>query len=171
MAKRDDGRVGREFEKELKKSFDEIKNKHLFDFHRFTDTKAAGRYVGTQPADYMISFKDDYGRNRVIIVEAKASEEKESLRACASSHIEPAQIGKHKSWLRSGGDGQFWFYCESTATVELWSSSHVVAQRAAGKPLDLGERLHVFGYLDLTEELINYFGIAKSAAAKGADNA
>lgn len=158
MAKRN---IGYDFEDELKTIFSELKNKFPFEFHRFTDSKSAGRMVSPQPADFMISFKDDKSCNHVIIVEAKASELKESLRACASSHIEPQQIGKHKTWLRSGGSGQFWFYCESTGLVELWDSEHIVAQRSAGKPLDLKKRLAVFEYLNLKEELIKHFNIGK----------
>lgn len=158
MAKKNIGYV---FEDELKDIFTQIKSKFPFDFHRFTDSKSAGRMVSPQPADFMISFKDDKSCNHVIIIEAKASEEKESLRSCASSHIEPQQIGKHKTWLRSGGRGQFWFYCESTGLVELWDSSHVVEQRSAGKPLDVKQRLAVLNYLTLKEELIEHFNIGK----------
>lgn len=169
MSKKDDGRVGRVFEKRLKEVFDTLKKRLGFDYHRFTDTKAAGRYVGTQPGDFMISFTSEGGDAKlaqggayVIILEVKASEEKESLRSCAASHILPAQIGKHKAWLRSGGYAHFWFYCESTGLVELWDSAHVVAQRSDGKPLLVEKRLAVFDYLTLEEELINYFGLTKA---------
>lgn len=162
MAKRNDcGRVGHEFEDKLKEIFSKLKSKYKFDFHRFTDSKAAGRMVNPQPGDFMISFKDDKSSNHVIIVEAKASEEKESLRACAAGHISAQQLGKHKAWLRSGGSAQFWFYCESTGQVELWGSAHVVVQRSDGKPLDLNARIAVFDYLTLEEELINHLKIGK----------
>lgn len=162
MSKRDDGRVGRVFEKELKDVFAELKAKLKFDYHRFTDTKASGTYVSPQPGDFMISFlsgKVAPPCGSVIIIEAKASEEKESLRACASSHILPTQVGKHKAWIRSGGSAQFWFYCEATGEVELWDSKHIVEQRSSGKPLDQKECLARFDYLNLKEELINYFGL------------
>lgn len=162
MAKKNDcGRVGYEFEDNLKGIFSKLKSKFKFDFHRFTDTKSAGRMVNPQPGDFMISFKDDKSCNHVIIVEAKASEEKESLRACASGHIAPQQVGKHKAWLRSGGDAQFWFYCEITGQVEIWPSSHIVEQRGEGKPLDLNARIAVFDYLTLEEELINHLKLGK----------
>ncbi len=159
MAKKQDGRVGYEFEDKLKSVFGEIKKKRPFDFHRFLDTKAAGRVVAAQLADYMISFKDDKSCNHVIIVEAKASEENESLRSCASGHILPQQIGKHKSWLRSGGSGLFLFYCEMTGEVEVWDSKDIVEARSAGKPLDTKKRLAVMDYLDLENELINFLHV------------
>lgn len=160
MAKKTpDGRVGYEFEDQLKKVFSNLKNKRPFDFHRFLDSKAAGRIVAPQLADYMISFKDAKSSNHVIIVEAKASEEVESLRSCASSHILPQQIGKHKAWLRSGGSGLFLFYCEATAEVEVWLSSDVVEARSAGKPLDMSKRAGVMDYLTLEEDLIAFLNI------------
>lgn len=159
MAKKDDGRVGYEFEDKLKEVFGKIKSKHKFDFHRYTDTKAAKGFVQPQPGDFQICFKDDKSSNHVIIIEAKGSEEIESLKSCASSHIRPQQVGKHKAWLRAGGSAQFWFYCEITGMVEIWDSAHVVEQRAAGKPLNIEERLHVFEYLQLETSLINFFKI------------
>lgn len=160
MAKKSpDGRVGYEFEAKLKDVFGNIKNKRPFDFHRFLDSKAAGRIVAPQLADYMISFMDAKSSNHVIIVEAKASEEVESLRSCASGHILPQQVGKHKAWLRSGGSGLFLFYCEITAQVEVWSSEHIVEARSAGRPIDMSKRLAVLDYLSLEEDLISFFNI------------
>ena len=156
---KDDGRVGHEFEKSLKSVFDKIKSKHKFDYHRYTDTKAAGRMVNPQPADFQICFKCGKFENRVIIVEAKASEMKESLRECASGHISPTQVGKHKAWLRAGGSGMFWFYCESTGIVEFWDSEHVVKQRSDGKPLQSSSVLHSFNIVDIEKEIISYFEI------------
>ena len=154
-----DGRVGSEFEDALKTAFDNIKKKFKFDFHRYTDSKAAGRMVAPQPGDFQICFKDDKSSNHVIIVEAKASEEKESLRACASGHIRPQQVGKHKAWMRAGGSAQFWFYCEATGMVEIWDSAHVCEQRSAGKQLDLEKRIAVFEFLDLEKEIVSTYKI------------
>lgn len=159
MAKKQDGRVGYEFEDRLKSVFTEIKKRHPFDFHRFTDSKAAGRIIQAQLSDFMISYKDDKSCNHVIILEAKASEEVESLRSCASSHILPQQIGKHKTWLRSGGSGMFMFYCEMTGEVEVWDSKDVVEARSAGKPLPTEKRLAVLDYLGLEKDLINFLKV------------
>lgn len=160
MAKsNDDGRVGYEFEAELKRVFEKIKKRHKFDYHRYLDSKAAGRLVSPQPGDFQICYLDTDSVNHVIIVEAKGSEEKESLRECASSHIRPQQIGKHKSWMRAGGQAMFWFYCESDGIVEFWNSQYVCQQRSAGEPLELRERIKVIDYLDLENEILKIFNI------------
>lgn len=162
MAKRNDcGRVGYEFEDILKDTFNEIKKRYKFDFHRFSDTKSAGRYLAPQPGDFLISFIDDKSSNHAIIVEAKASEEHESLRACAASAIRSEQMGKLRAWLRSGGSGQYWFYCESSGLVEIWDGRHVVEARAKGKPLDKSKVLATFDYLKLEEQIVNLFKITK----------
>lgn len=162
MAKRNDcGRVGYEFEDTLKDVFTEIKRRYKFDFHRFSDTKAAGRYLAPQPGDFLISFTDDKSSNHAIIVEAKASEEHESLRSCAASAIRSEQMGKLRAWLRSGGQGQYWFYCESSGVVEVWPGRHVVEARAKSKPLDKSQIIATLDYLKLEEQLTTLFKIAK----------
>lgn len=119
--------VGYRFEKTLKKVFEQIKKRYLFDFHRYNDTKSAGgRFQSPQPADYEISFIDNDGYRRHFIVEAKASEETSSLRRCVKEVVRSQQIGKHIARLRSGDKGLFLFLCEAEGQVEVWHSEKVI---------------------------------------------
>lgn len=142
--------IGYQFEDELKAVFESLKSKQKFYYHRYVDSKAAKKYVSAQPADFQIIYN-----GTVCMVEAKASEEYESLVSCASSSIRPQQIGKMKGWLRAGGRGIFLFYSEITGEVELWPAAHVLAQRKAGQRLNRQLCL-IFDYNTLEEDLAKW---------------
>ena len=159
MAKSPDVQVGYDFEDEIKKELKELQEKYPLFWHEFIDTKAAGRFVKSQPSDYLIK-----GKNTVTyLLEAKASAEKPSLRDCAKAAILPNQIGWHKKYHRAGGRSLFIFYCETDAHIELWDGKYVIDCISNGKKLDKTDAgiglLSECSYFHLKELFITYFCI------------
>lgn len=129
---KEDTKLGYEFEDEIKKNLRELQEKHPIFWHPFIDSRAASKFVASQPSDFLVS---GLGKPTYLL-EAKASCLKPSLVSCAKSHIRPAQIGWHKKWHRAGNDSWFTFYCEADNFVEFWDGQHVCDCISNGKKLD-----------------------------------
>ena len=86
---------GKLFEKELEACFRSLKETHLLGWHRLPDTGAAGgSVIQAQPSDYLLALppgsRSPLDGQRLLFVEAKASEKKPALSRAA---MQPAQRG------------------------------------------------------------------------------
>lgn len=156
MSKKADDKLGYEFEKEVQDILKDLQTKYPLFWHRFLDSKSAGRLVASQPSDFLVTAKD----RPTYLLEAKASCEKKSLASCAKSHIRPSQIGMHKKWHRAGNPSLFIFYCEIDNRVELWDGEYVTGCISNNERMNIlggGHLLAVCDYFKLNEMLMNYF--------------
>ncbi len=155
MAKKADDKLGYEFEASVQDALKNLQAKHPLFWHRFLDSKSAGRLVAAQPSDFLVGSL----YTPMHLLEAKASCEKQSLASC-TSYIRPSQVGMHKKWHRAGKPSLFIFYCEIDNRVELWDGKYVtdcISEKKRMNILGGGHLLAVCDYFKLEEMLLNYF--------------
>lgn len=122
--------IGKWWEKRIKEALKSLERHHGVFHHRMKDSHAAGRIVGTSPADFLVAYN-----GHAQLWEAKASEVHPSLRSCLASMVSDTQVGYHQLWTNNKCLSFFLFYSDSTGEVEVWEGHVVVAARKAGRPL------------------------------------
>lgn len=151
-----DTKLGYELEDELKAIFKELQETNPIFWHQFPDTKSARNFIAAQPSDFLVGSPFA----PMALVEAKASEMKPSLAACAKAAIRPSQIGMHMKWHRAGYPSLFIFYCQADNVVELWEGSYVVSCISAGTRMKSTASDHLLAkcdYFDLKDMMFNHF--------------
>lgn len=89
-------------------------------WHRFTDTREAGRVTKKAPGDFMLMTG-----GVATLLEAKSSIKHKTFTTCFKALIKPGQPGEHAKWLRGEGEAFFLFYSHVTDLVEVWPSGLV----------------------------------------------
>jgi hypothetical protein len=84
-------------------------------WHRFYDTHSAGRFLPTQPGDFLL-----ISRGTAHLIECKSSDTGESLDRLARRS--PEQIGKHKLWARAGAHTWYIYHNKTEDCLEIKSS-------------------------------------------------
>lgn len=104
-------------------------------FQRFYDTKSAGSYIPTQPADFGILSDGNY-----FYLEAKFSGVSDSLKSCFSV-VSDNQLASARLAARAGGNYAILFFSKPAQLFEIWPGLYCSEQRSTGKRLELSHRL------------------------------
>lgn len=121
--------IGKVFEAELEKVLRLLESEHLIAWHRFPDTHSAGgALIQPQPSDYLLGVPPGSrvaeSEQRLVFVEAKASDKHKSLQKSA---ISPHQRGRAKVFY-----GMLHIpylvlhYSTKTGCMEIWSGLSAV---------------------------------------------
>lgn len=102
---------GKWLEKLVEKGLKEFQEAQPSFYHRFYDSAAAGGFLPTQPGDYLWLVPS----SPAILLEVKSTEKSAPLK----SLIKPAQVGKHKLWMRAGHLSAF-IYGDSCTDILRW---------------------------------------------------
>lgn len=126
--------IGGVFEKELQKVFELLKERHLLGWHRLADTGAAGSIIAAQPSDYLVGLPDGslspYS-GRLVFLEAKASESKDSL---GKAMVRPAQRGAILRFRHLLGIPYLiLFWSAGTGRLQLWDGIAVHGEKNISK--------------------------------------
>lgn len=162
--------VGKAFEEELENVFRSLKDSHLLGWHRFPDTHSAGgQVIQPQPSDYLLGLP--HGSNlplgnalsgqRLVFLEAKASEKHENLQKSAISAEQRGFIHMYSGMLQlpylvchysaKNGSMQLW---DGRAVMQdrLSQADHLLFEFSAGS----GRKLHK---PKVAEELSGFFSL------------
>ena len=152
-----DTKFGAEFERLTQDSLEHLSARCKLSYVRLYDTKSArGKFLPRQPGDFIVA-----ARGKGHLVECKASQEHQSLRACLSDNVEIHQAAAHRLWHRAGNPCWFIFHSVMTSEIELWPGLVVGEARAFGKRLNKEDALVV--RIDmLTDLLYNTFELRDS---------
>jgi hypothetical protein len=98
---------------------------------RFYDTKSAGNFMPSQPADFGVLFNGHY-----TYIEAKYSAHNDSLRNNFAGGVSDKQLASARLAERAGGSYWVLFYSRPLNTVELWPGGYLRRCRADSKLID-----------------------------------
>ncbi len=94
------GNDGKLLENLLHQSLKGYCQKHLAVYHRFYDTHSARNPLPAQPGDFLFVVQ-----GRAFLLECKSTVVSTQIKTLAKRS--PAQIGKHKLWIRAGGFSRY----------------------------------------------------------------
>ena len=89
--------------------------------HRLYDTKSAGKFLPSQPADFIGVL------NGVpLLLECKSSDRFDTFKDCKlKDFIKPTQYASFTMWEKNGGCGLFVFYSLFGKKIEIWEGGTV----------------------------------------------
>lgn len=121
--------IGKLFEKELEACFRILKEQFLLGWHRLPDTGAAGgNIIQAQPSDYLLMLPPGsrvFGDGqRVVFLEAKASEKKGSLTRAAMQPSQRSAVALYSGVLRL--PYLIFFYDAQDGALEVWEGVSVL---------------------------------------------
>ena len=146
-----DSGIGYWFEDKTRAALDKLRASDEVFYHRWPDSHAAGRFLPTAPADFLVGCN-----GRALLLECKASVKAVSLRGCLASMVDDDQVGSHRLWHLAGLDSWFLFYSERLGQVEMWQGWRVVKARHGGIALT-GQVDFEFGLDEMVEFLPELF--------------
>ena len=124
-----------DLEKEIEAFLKERQRRSNLFFHRFYDTRSAGNYLPSQPADFLAIHN-----GKTFFIEAKFSEVHDSLRATFANAVRAEQTASARLVKRAGGKYVFLFYSKNSQQFEVWDGKYAAEQRSLGRPLELARR-------------------------------
>ena len=120
--------IGKIFEGELQKVFARLRESHLLGWHKLSDTSAArGVVVGAQPSDYILTMPPtsvpmlgapELSSQRMLFLEAKASESKPALTRAAMKPAQRGAIMFHRQLLKI--PYLVIFYAAGSGELQVW---------------------------------------------------
>ena len=122
MSRSNDGTLLQDKTQEV---LDERKQRLPEYYTRYPDSKAARRLIHNAPGDFIWNTKA-----KAVLLECKSTVKSASLLSLAKA--EPAQIGYHKLWLRSGLPSLYLYADYSKGVLEAYCGKQVVEAVASG---------------------------------------
>lgn len=122
--------ISKWFEEKVAEQGDILQSESKVKWHRFPDAYAARGALPSQPGDFLL-----LSTKAASLIEVKTSDETESLKSCASTHIRSEQVGHHLLWNRAGHPSYFMFMSDASGVIELWNGNEVAEARKAGTQL------------------------------------
>jgi hypothetical protein len=121
---------GKDFESDFQALLKSMHQRLRANYYRFYDTRSAGAYMPSQPADYFLGFQ-----GVMHFFELKSSEKHASLANGLSSLMDKDQAAHLRLWARAGAGVHVLFLNQVSGAVEWWNGLAVSSARAAGKAI------------------------------------
>lgn len=133
--------IGKVFEKELEKVFRSLEKSNLLGWHRFVDTGTAGGMVAAQPSDYLMMLPADsqspLSGQRMLFVEAKASEKKPALTRAAMQPSQRRAISLYRMMMQIPYLVFFWD--AEQGVMQIWDGEAVIGEGRVDPAYKLAE--------------------------------
>ena len=157
---------GKEFEADFQAVLKSMHQRLKSNYYRFYDTRSAGAFMPSQPADYFLGFK-----GAMHFFELKSSEKYDNLGGGLSTLMDKDQAAHLRLWSRAGAGVHVLFLDQMSGAVEWWDGLMVSSARAAGRSIKpSGIRIHYTDFATFAqdfEEMLNlnpHFTVASSYA-------
>jgi hypothetical protein len=103
---------------------------------RFSDSKAAGNLIASQPSDFWV-----LNKGNLVFIETKFSEAAESLKSVFGSAVPDHQLASARLSRRAGGMYWFLFHSSLSGIFELWDGAYLATARKHRERLNLLRRV------------------------------
>lgn len=133
---------GKDFEADFQAVLKSMHQRLKCNYYRFYDTRSAGAFMPSQPADYFLGFQ-----GVMHFFELKSSEKFDNLGSGLSTLMDKDQAAHLRLWARAGAGTHVLFLDQVSGAVEWWNGLAVSSARAVGrsiKPLGISLRFPDF---------------------------
>ena len=147
---------GKDFEADFQAVLKSMHQRLKCNYYRFYDTRSAGAFMPSQPADYFLGIQ-----GAMHFFELKSSEKFDNLGSGLSTLMDKDQAAHLRLWARAGACVHVLFLDQVSGAVEWWDGLKVAEHRASGKSIKpYGIRIHYTDFStfanDFIEQLNDY---------------